>query len=140
MLGEFLFNNRRMYMSKSREKAEQDQIAENTPAESTGASSPAASQQQRVQVEIDDSRVMALYANFCRVMGTPEEMIIDFGLNPQPVGVPKDPIAVTQRIITNYYTAKRMLMALQVTIQRHEAAFGVLELDVQKRLSPQARG
>jgi hypothetical protein len=127
-------------MGKSREKSEQDQSAENAPAESTGSAAPAASQQQRVQVEIDDSKVMALYANFCRVMGTPEEMIIDFGLNPQPVGVPKDPVAVTQRIITNYYTAKRMLMALQVTIQRHEAAFGVLELDVQKRLSPQARG
>jgi hypothetical protein len=127
-------------MGKSREKSEQDVNAENPSPESAGATSPAASQQQRVQVEIDDSKVMALYANFCRVMGTPEEMIIDFGLNPQPVGVPKDPIAVTQRIITNYYTAKRMLMALQVTIQRHEAAFGVLELDVQKRLSPQARG
>ncbi len=37
-------------------------------------------QQQRVQVEIDDSKVMALYANFCRVTGTPEELIIDFGL------------------------------------------------------------
>ena len=88
-----------------------------------------------MRIEIDDSKVMALYANFCRVMGTPEEMIIDFGLNPQPVGMPKEPIAVTQRIVTNYYTAKRMLMAFQATIQRHEAAFGALELDVQKRLS-----
>ena len=89
---------------------------------------------QRVQVEIDDSKVLALYANFCRVTGTPEELIIDFGLNPQPFGVPAHPIPVTQRIITNFYTAKRMLHALQLTIQRHEATFGVLETDVQKRV------
>ena len=91
-------------------------------------------QQQRIQVEIDDSKAMALYANFCRVTGTPEELIIDFGLNPQPFGLPTHPIPVTQRIITNFFTAKRMLHALQLTIQRHEATFGVLETDVQKRV------
>ena len=39
-------------------------------------------------------------------------------------------------IIVNYYTAKRMLAALQMSVQRHEAAFGVLETDVQKRVKP----
>lgn len=97
-------------------------------------------QAQRVQLQIDDSKAMALYANFCRVTGTPEELIIDFGLNPQPFGVPTEPIPVTQRIITNFYTAKRMLHALQLTIQRHEATFGVLETDVQKRVRPGLMG
>jgi hypothetical protein len=91
--------------------------------------------QPRPQIHIDDSKVMALYANFCRVTGTPEELILDFGLNPEPFAVPTMPIAVTQRIITNYFTAKRMLAALQMTIQRHEATFGVLETDVQKRVT-----
>ena len=95
---------------------------------------------QRVQVEIDDSKAMALYANFCRVTGTPEELIIDFGLNPQPFGLPAHPIPVTQRIITNFFTAKRMLHALNLTIQRHEATFGVLETDVQKRVRAGAPG
>ena len=89
------------------------------------------------QIKIDDSAVLALYANFCRVMGTPEEMIIDFGLNPQPFDVPTVPVPVTQRIILNYYTAKRTLHALQLTIQRHEATFGVLEVDVQRRVRRQ---
>jgi len=40
--------------------------------------------------------------------------------------------------VVNYYTAKRMLAALQLTIQRHEAAFGTLETDVQKRVRPNA--
>jgi hypothetical protein len=70
------------------------------------------------------------------VTGTPEELIIDFGLNTQPFGVPTQPIAVTQRIVTNFYTAKRMAHALQLTLQRHEATFGVLETDVQRRVRP----
>lgn len=93
-----------------------------------------AAAQQPVQINVDDSNVMALYANFCRVTGSPEELIIDFGLNPQPVGIPKDPIQVRQRIIINYYTAKRLLAALNMSVQRHEAVFGVLETDINKRL------
>ncbi len=108
------------------------------PSGQTAPQTPA--QPQRPPVEIDDSKVMALYANFCRVTGTPEELIIDFGLNPQPFGIPAHPIPVTQRIITNFYTAKRMLHALQLTIQRHEATFGVLETDVQKRVRAGAPG
>lgn len=95
-------------------------------------------QQQRVQV--DDSRALTSYANFCRVTGTPEELIIDFGLNAQPFGVPTEPVAISQRLVTNYYTAKRLLHALHLSVQRHEQAFGVLETDVQKRVvkQPQA--
>ena len=90
--------------------------------------------EQQVQVQVTDENAIALYSNFCRVTGSPEELIIDFGLNPQPVGVPKDPIQVKQRIIVNYYTAKRLLAALSMSVQRHEAVFGVLETDIQKRL------
>ena len=106
------------------------------PAEEAKAPTPTPQQQQQqmMQVEVDDSHVTASYANFCRVTGSPEELIIDFGLNPQPVGVPKNPITVTQRVIVNYYTAKRLLSALNMSVQRHEAVFGVLETDIQKRL------
>jgi hypothetical protein len=91
--------------------------------------------QQRPQVEVDDSKAVSCYANFCRITGTPEELIIDFGLNSQPFGVPTQPIAVTQRIVTNLYTAKRLLHVLQLTVGRHEATFGSLETDVQKRIT-----
>ena len=113
-------------------------MAENAErtAEETKAP-PQQQQQQMVQVDVDDSHVTALYANFCRVTGSPEELIVDFGLNPQPVGMPKNPIAVTQRIVMNYYTAKRLLHALHLSVQRHEAVFGVLETDIQKRVKPQ---
>lgn len=100
-----------------------------------GAGQPAGAEAQQVQrVKVDDSKAACSYANFCRVTGTPEELIIDFGLNSQPFGIPAEPVPITQRIVTNYYTAKRMLHALHLSVQRHEQAFGVLETDVQKRV------
>ncbi len=95
----------------------------------------ATSGESRPTIQVDDSKASSCYANFCRVTGTPEEIIIDFGLNSQPFGTPTAPIAIAERIICNYYTAKRMLAALNMTVQRHEAVFGVLETDVQKRAS-----
>src|SRR5205823_788894 len=93
-----------------------------------------APEQRGSRIEVTDKHVLCLYANFCRVTGTPEELILDFGLNAQPFGVPTEPVDVKQRIVTNYYTAKRMLQALHMSVQRHEQAFGVLETDVQKRV------
>ena len=106
------------------------------PAPSAPAASTQAPEQVRQQMAVDASKAHAAYANFCRVTGTPEELIIDFGLNTQPMGVPSDPIEISERIVMNYYTAKRMMAALQMSLQRHEAAFGVLETDVQKRVMP----
>ena len=96
--------------------------------------------QQAHRVEVTDKHAISLYANFCRVTGTPEELILDFGLNAQPFGVPTEPVDVKQRIVVNYYTAKRMLQALHMSVQRHEQAFGVLETDVQKRVVGAQRG
>lgn len=104
-----------------------------TPAEQPAAA-PAAPQQAVQQLQVDESAAMSLYSNFCRVTGTPEELIIDFGLNSNPMAMPDKPIKISQRIIVNYWTAKRMLAALQMSVQRHEAAFGVLETDIQKRV------
>jgi hypothetical protein len=91
-------------------------------------------QQVRPQLEVDDSTAVTCYANFCRVTATAEELVIDFGLNPQPVGVPTQPIAVRQRIVTNLFTAKRLMQVLQLTVARHEATFGAVETDMQKRV------
>lgn len=91
-------------------------------------------QQQGQRVQVDDKHAVTSYANFCRVTGTPEELIVDFGLNSQPFGVPQEAVQITQRIVTNYFTAKRMLHALHLSVQRHEQAFGVLETDVNKRV------
>ncbi len=111
--------------------------SDSTMSAPAASAPPAEAQaQQPMQVQVNDENALALYANFCRVTGSPEELIIDFGLNPQPIGVPKDPIQVKQRIIVNFFTAKRLLAALQMSVARHEAVFGVLETDINKRVRP----
>ena len=108
---------------------------EETKAAETEAA-PEAQQRQAVQqteVVVDDSAAHAAYANFARVTATPEEVIVDFALNPQPFAVGRQEVKVSQRLIMNFYTAKRLLGALQMTIQRHEGAFGAIELDVRRR-------
>ncbi|MCE9553064.1 MAG: DUF3467 domain-containing protein [Planctomycetes bacterium] len=96
-------------------------------------------QAQPQPIEVDESQVIAAYTNFCRVTGTPEELIVDFGLSTQGAGPPVGPIKLTQRAVMNFYTAKRLLGALNMAVQRHEQAFGVLETNVQKRVHPVPR-
>ena len=111
--------------------------AENKPTPIAAEAQPSqGAAEQQVAIRCDSSKTAARYANFCRVTGTPEELIIDFGLNTQPMGVPTEPIEISERIVMSYYTAKRMMAALQMSLQRHEAAFGVLETNVQKRVVP----
>ena len=66
-----------------------------------------------------------------------EDAINDLGLNPTPFANGDITVPVTQRIIMNHITAKRMLGLLSQTLQRHEQAFGVVETDVNRRLRPQ---
>lgn len=109
-------------------------VSKPSPGDETGGG--AAAGKPRPEIETDESKTIVAYANFCRVMGTPEELIVDFGLNPQPTGTTSQPIPISERIVMNYYTAKRLLAALHMAVQRHEATFGVLETDVQKRVVP----
>ena len=88
-------------------------------------------------VTVNDESAVCSYANFCRVTGSPEELIVDFGLNAQPMGTNDQPVDVTQRIVLNFYTAKRLLHALHVCVQRHEKVFGNIETDIQKRVVEQ---
>lgn len=104
--------------------------------EKKSAGSPGAGQVEEMQVPVDESHIVATYANFCRVTGTPEELIVDFGLNKQISGTTPETIQLSQRIILNFFNAKRLAAALVMAVQRHEQAFGVLETDVQKRVVP----
>jgi hypothetical protein len=108
-------------------------LSMNAPTESTAPAAVTGKPAAPPTIRVDDSHLVASYANFCRITGTPEELIIDFGLNPHPFTSSPDAIIVSQRISTNYFTAKRMLHALQLTLERHEAAFGVVEPDVARR-------
>ncbi len=89
--------------------------------------------QQQTEVHVDDTGALPSYSNFCRVTATPEEVILDFGLNPQPFAQGRQDVKANQRIVMNFFTSKRLLTALGMTIQRHEGTFGSIELDVRRR-------
>jgi hypothetical protein len=86
------------------------------------------------QFSVDSGHLFTAYANFCRVTGTPEELVLDFGLNTQMTPQPTESVQLTERLVVNFYTAKRLLQAFQVAVQQHESVYGVLEVDVQKRI------
>src|SRR5271166_2823925 len=88
---------------------------------------------QQPQFTVDTTGLSTAYANFCRVTGTPEELVLDFGLNTQMQPVPTEAIKLTHRLVVNFFTAKRLLGALHMAVQQHESVYGVLEVDVQKR-------
>ena len=96
------------------------------------ASNPAQAAQQ--QFATDASEISTVYTNFCRVSVTPEELVLDFGLNTQMAPTPGETVNLSHRIVMNFYTAKRLLGALMNVVQAHEAAFGALELDFNKRM------
>ena len=88
------------------------------------------------QPVIEPENLEPLYANIVRVAGLPAELVLDFGLNPQPFGSSPLPVKVSQRMVMNYFTAKRLWLALGAFLQRHEQAFGPVEIDVTKRVIP----
>ena len=96
--------------------------------------SPAAAPPKPAQFQVDTSDLSTVYANFCRVTGTPEELVLDFGLNTQMSPQASETIKLTHRLVMNFYTAKRLLGALHMAIQQHENVYGALEIDVQKRV------
>jgi len=95
--------------------------------------------QRQIRVGVDERTMQAGYANAFRTGPTAEEVILDFGLNlanparEQQAQQPDVIFQVNQRIILNYYTAKRLAITLSQLIRRHEEQFGELELDVSKR-------
>ena len=90
--------------------------------------------QTAAQIKVSIDHTSTTYANFCRVAGAPEEIIVDFGINAQPAVEAPQTIDVAQRIVMNYYTAKRFSQVLMMSVQQHERTFGVIEVDVQKRI------
>ncbi|MFM7163472.1 MAG: DUF3467 domain-containing protein [Planctomycetaceae bacterium] len=106
---------------------------------STSGEAPA-SNQPPIQPTIESGDLKSIYTNFARVTGSPEELILDFGLNTQPMGNPTHPVKIDQRLVMNYYTAKRLWVTLRASLLRHEQAFGELEIDIMKRVRLQSSG
>ena len=94
--------------------------------------------QQQVRLRIDEKNMKTSYANAFRTNGTAEEVMLDFGINlinpaAQQQQQAEIVFQVTERVVMNYYSAKRLAITLSQLIRRHEEQFGELELDVQRR-------
>src|SRR5438552_3875247 len=115
-------------------------MAEEVKPAAPAAGTDAQTQTQQVQIPVDISSMLAGYTNFFRVTGTPEELVLDFGLNTQQM-TPSGPevIKLTHRLVMSFYTAKRLLNAMHWAVNRYESHYGVLETDFQKRMRPQAQ-
>ena len=101
------------------------------PKSATPEQNPGAAQQP--EIVLHEKGAHAAYSNFARVTSTAEEVIIDFCLNPNPFQTGRQELQVSQRLIMNFYTAKRLFSALGMTLQRHEQTFGAIELDIRRR-------
>lgn len=88
---------------------------------------------QQAEIILNEKDAHVAYSNFARVTSTAEEVIIDFCLNPNPFHTGRQEINVAQRLIMNFYTAKRLFSAMGMTLQRHEQTFGPIELDIRRR-------
>ncbi len=111
-------------------------MAENNPAAAEGSAPTPGQQQAQTEIILDDKNAHIAYSNFARVTATPEEVIIDFALNPNPFQTGRQELQVAQRLILNFFTAKRLLLALTHTLQRHEQTYGAVELNLLRRAQP----
>lgn len=117
-------------------------MADETTAapQSAAQAAPQAGQPQQVQVQIDDSEMTSVYVNFFRVTGNPDEVLLDLGMYSQVIA-PTGPEAIelNHRLVMNFVTAKKLAEVLRVVVARHEQAFGVIEVDPNRRLRVQPR-
>lgn len=109
-----------------------------TPVEKTvEAQASEQTGQQQVRLQIDERDMKSSYANAFRSNGTAEEVLLDFGLNVLSPATPNEQpnivFKVNNRVILNYYSAKRLAITLSQMIRQHEQQFGELEMDVAKR-------
>ncbi|MEO8352926.1 MAG: DUF3467 domain-containing protein [Chthoniobacteraceae bacterium] len=96
-------------------------------------------EQKPATPEIDASQLKVSYANVCRIAQTPNEVIVDFGLNPNFFGnILDEPLKLDNRVIMSHDAAKRLCIHLTATIQNFESRYGAIELDVTKRLKNNA--
>ena len=119
---------------------EQDISAEDKPIEEQAREQTG---QKRIKIAFDEKNLKTSYANGFRTAATAEEVLLDFGLNyvqpsGQQAGQGKIIFQANDRIIMNYYAAKRLAITLSQLVRRYEEQYGELELNAARRRSGRA--
>ncbi|MCW5766996.1 MAG: DUF3467 domain-containing protein, partial [Phycisphaeraceae bacterium] len=80
------------------------------------------------------SRMRTTYANTIRTSTTPEEVVLDFGMNmpvPTPDNKPMISFDVGSRVVMNWRGAKRLAISLGQAVRQFEEANGEIQLNAQ---------
>ncbi len=90
-------------------------------------------EQRQVQIRIDESHMNTTYANTIRTTTTPDEVVLDFGMNlPMQQGSQQQPMmifSVGSRIILNWAGAKRLAGSLGQAVRNYEEHQGEIQLN-----------
>jgi hypothetical protein len=95
------------------------------------ATTPAGQAAQQQPLELDETGVKSAYSNFCFTAGTREGVLFGFGLHDWQPG---RPVRVDAKIEMSYFNTKRFLSTLHQVIERHEQAFGEVEVNINERM------
>lgn len=104
--------------------------------------------QAQIRLRINESNLTTSYSNAFRTNTSAEEVIVDFGMNllvPNPQGqqqpsgnssqaVGEIQFQANNRVVMNYYTAKRLAVVLGQVVRQHEERFGELKLNASERV------
>ena len=87
------------------------------------------------QVKIDTAEMKTSYANVVGIAANINEVYLTFGVNADPYNpAPTEPVKLDSRVIMTPDAAKRLCLNLNATLAAYEQRFGVIELDLQKRI------
>jgi hypothetical protein len=95
-------------------------------------------QQQQIQLRIDESKMGTTYANTIRTSTTPDEVVLDFGMNlpvPSQDNQPVLQFSVGSRVVMNWQAAKRLAISLGQAVRAYEEQHGEIKLQ-----RPQGQG
>lgn len=88
-------------------------------------------EQRQIQLRIDESKMHMTYANTIRSSVTPDEVVLDFGMNlpvPTPDNQPAILFTVGSRVVMNWVGAKRLAISLGQMIRQYEERNGEIAL------------
>ncbi len=109
-------------------------MSEETPITGTTNNQPAAGAGQQMHVQIREDKMQVIYSNVSRIGGTLEELFVDFAINTQHPDQPNTAVMdVSTRVMMNFYSAKRLALALSQAVQRYEQVCGPIEIDPRRR-------
>lgn len=78
---------------------------------------------------------LPVHCNFCRVMATPEEFLLDFVMNPNFFGpIAHELVAIQSRVVMSPEAAKRLMAMLASTVSGFEEKFGEIKMDPRAKL------